>query len=221
MSYAPSFFVYEFPFSPMEFFVNRSFLLAVTGGIGCGKSWVMGQLRCHSFVTLSCDEVAHALLDDVELVDQLVEQFGDTILMESKKINRKALAERVFNDERARLALNGLVHPLVGEQVVNWMEARRGLKERGAVEVPLLFECGWDAWEWDAIVAVKADEVIVRERLHERGWSAAEMEQRLEAQWPVERKAERADFILNTSEPEIEVEKKLRAQVMRWLQKGM
>lgn len=200
--------------------MSRSFLLAVTGGIGCGKSWVMEQLRCHSFMTLSCDEVAHALLEEGELVDQLVEQFGDTILMEPEKINRNVLAQRVFNDESARLALNALVHPLVGEQVANWMEARRGLKERGVVEVPLLFECGWDAWEWDAILVVRADTVVVRERLRERGWSAAEMEQRLEAQWPVERKCEQADFILNTSEPEIEVEKKLRAQVMRWLQEG-
>lgn len=200
--------------------MNRSFILAVTGGIGCGKSWVMEQLRCHSFVTLSCDEVAHALLEESELVDQLVEEFGDAILMEPKKINRKALAQRVFNDESARSTLNALVHPLVAEQVRAWVEARRGTTERGAVEVPLLFECGWDAWEWDAIVAVRADEVNVRERLQKRGWSEAEMEQRLESQWSVERKCEQADFILNTSEPEIEVEKKLRTQVMRWLQEG-
>jgi len=151
----------------------------------------------------------------------LVEEFGDAILMEPKKINRKALAQRVFNDESARATLNALVHPLVAEQVRAWVEARRGTTEWGAVEVPLLFECGWDAWDWDAIVAVRADEVIVRERLQKRGWSAAEMEQRLKSQWSVERKCEQADFILNTSEPEIEVEKKLRAQVMRWLQEGM
>lgn len=143
------------------------------------------------------DEVAHSLMRKGELLfERVLAHFGPRVLNEAGEIDRGALGAIVFQDEAERLTLNSLVHPGVERELRDWVEARRNTAcLAAAVIVPLLFESGM-AGGWDAIVCVSASESVQVRRLIDRRLTEAEASQRIAAQWPVERKAECADFVL-------------------------
>jgi dephospho-CoA kinase len=108
------------------------------------------------------------------------------------------LARRVFADAAERAKLESILHPKIREvwaaEVEKW---RASGCEWGAVIIPLLFETRAEPL-FDAVVCVACSAASQSERLRQRGWSRAEIKQRLEAQWPVEEKIARADFVIWT-----------------------
>jgi dephospho-CoA kinase len=137
----------------------RPIAVAVTGGIGAGKSEALAAFARHGAATISSDEIVHHLLrDDPEVRRALLERFGKQILDENDDVDRSAIAEIVFADREALDWLEGLLHPRVVEEYMQWREQLAELPSPpsvSATEVPLLYEVGGQD-RFDAVVAITA-----------------------------------------------------------------
>ena len=139
--------------------MGRPIAVAITGGIGAGKSEALASFRRHGAATVSSDEIVHRLLREDPVVGKtLVERFGDRILDEAGQIDRSAIAEIVFADREALDWLESLLHPLVVQEYLEWREQLAALPNPPpltATEVPLLYEVGGQD-RFDAVVVVTA-----------------------------------------------------------------
>jgi dephospho-CoA kinase len=108
------------------------------------------------------------------------------------------MAALVFADDAARRRLEGILHPRIRalwlEQAERWRDEQRFA---GVVVIPLLFETGVME-RFDEIICVACSASSQRQRLIARGWDEVQIQQRLAAQWPVEKKLDGADFVIWT-----------------------
>jgi len=171
---------------------SRPLAVAITGGIGAGKSEALKSFARHGAATISSDDIVHQLLrEDAEVRAALLERFGTGILDDAGNIDRAAISRIVFDDREALAWLEGLLHPRVGPY---YLERRESLAQRpeppraSATEVPLLFEVGGGT-RFDAVVAITAPDDLRRERAR-----VSSQEQRESRLLPDEEKTARADF---------------------------
>lgn len=175
--------------------------IALTGGIGSGKSCVAGILGNALMVpVVSTDAICRNLLQPGALAWQAVRQkWQERFLCADGAINRPLLREAVFKDSDLRQALENILHPLVRSEVKMYMSAAEKTGEGLVVEVPLLFEVGWQA-DFDCTIAVYAPQAICLQRITRR--DAVDIEQArgiLAAQMDPDLKAAKADFVINNS----------------------
>jgi dephospho-CoA kinase len=137
----------------------RPIAVAITGGIGAGKSEALAAFARHGAAVISSDEIVHRLLsDDRDVRAQLVERFGKAILDDEGEVDRGAIAEIVFADPEALEWLEGLLHPLVVQEYMGWRERLAEGDDPPpvtATEVPLLYEVGGED-RFDVVVVVTA-----------------------------------------------------------------
>ena len=137
----------------------RPIAVAITGGIGAGKSEALAAFARHGAATVSSDEIVHHLLrDDAEVRDELLRRFGERVLDDARQIDRGAIADIVFRDPEALAWLEELLHPRVTREYLEWREQLGKLPNPPAVcatEVPLLYEVGGQG-RFDAVVVVTA-----------------------------------------------------------------
>jgi dephospho-CoA kinase len=185
-------------------------LVGLTGGMGAGKSTALAELERLGAAVLSTDAVVHELYGDERLRDAVVERWGEDVAP-GGTVDRSAVAERVFADAQDRAWLEGVLWPLVGERVEEWLAEVRGRRpapRAAVVEVPLLFEAGMEG-VYDATVAVIADEQIRRERAASRGHALEDA--RAARQLSQEEKAQRATFTIRNDGSEGELAAQLSA----------
>lgn len=148
--------------------------IAVTGGIGSGKS----ALLCHlgeRFPVFSCDEINRRLLGEEDYLSALRGIFPDCF--EGGALDRKALSEKIFSSEEARERLNALSHPLILARLARETSAY----PLSFSEVPLLFECGLCGY-FDGAIVVLRDRASRVKALLERGLGEEEIARRMAAQ---------------------------------------
>jgi dephospho-CoA kinase len=185
--------------------------VGLTGGMGAGKSTALAELERLGAAVLSTDAVVHALYEGERLREAIVQRWGEDVVAPSGTVDRPAVAERVFADTKDRAWLEGVLWPLVGERVGEWLlevRARRPAPRAAVVEVPLLFEAGMEG-VYDATVAVIADEQVRRERAASRGHTLEEA--RTARQLSQEEKARRATFTIRNDGSERELAAQLSA----------
>jgi dephospho-CoA kinase len=164
---------------------------------------------------IDADSIARAALDRPEVQAELVRWWGPQVIDGSGKVDRKAVAARVFGHESELSRLEGLIHPIVSVRRAELAaQAQADPQVRFIVmDVPLLFEIGLDR-ECDRVVFVEADRATRLERLRRsRGWDESELIRREKRQMGLDRKKELADDILSNSADEAEC----RLQVRRLL----
>ena len=186
-------------------------LVGLTGGFGCGKSTVLKLFERLGATVLSADSIVHDLLKRAEVRDSIVDMFGPGILL-GGEIDRKKLSKKVFSDETERKKLEKLLHPLVLETIEQTCKKAANLTctpEIITVEIPLLFEAGFDKG-MDAVVVVRAESDVVRKRLREKGFSDEDIRVRAAAQFPVDEKASRADYVIDNSGSLDDTERQVR-----------
>jgi dephospho-CoA kinase len=146
--------------------VARPIALAITGGIGAGKSEALRAFARHGAATVSSDEIVHHLLRSADVRDAVVARMGNGIVGPDGEIDRGALATVVFNDRDALAWLESTLHPLVSAEYLQWREQLAALPDAPAVcvtEVPLLYETGGDA-RFDKVVVITAPTKLRRAR---------------------------------------------------------
>jgi dephospho-CoA kinase len=172
--------------------VPRPIAVAITGGIGAGKTEALHAFARHGAATISSDDIVHQLLrEDPEVRRALVERFGTGILDDADNIDRAAISAIVFEDREALAWLEGLLHPRVVAHYLAWREALAELPDPPAVaatEVPLLYEVGGES-RFDVVVVITAPDDVRLDRARVAG--ATQREDRL---LPDGEKVERADF---------------------------
>jgi dephospho-CoA kinase len=178
----------------------RPLAVAITGGIGAGKSTALESFRHHGAATVSSDEIVHHLLaTDPEVKRALLDRLGEEILGEDGTPDRERIAFRVFKDRDALDFLENLLHPLVSREYMTWREQLAALPNPPEVcvtEVPLLYEVGAET-RFDKVVVVTAPRKLREAR---RGGWADDRESRLV---PDREKAKRADYTyVNTGTPD-------------------
>ncbi len=170
--------------------MSRPVAVAITGGIGAGKSEALRAFARHGAATVSSDEIVHHLLLRPEVRDAVVERMGNGIVAPDGRIDRGALATVVFNDRDALDWLERLLHPLVAAEYLNWREQLALLPVAPSIcvtEVPLLFESGAEG-RFDKVVVVSAPTKLRRAR------SQVATEDRERRLIPDAEKIERADY---------------------------
>ena len=180
--------------------MTRPVAVAVTGGIGAGKSTALESFRRHGAATVSSDEIVHHLLaTDPEVKAALVERLGEEILGDDGDPDRERIALRVFRDREALDFLEKLLHPLVSREYMAWRAQLAKLPNPPQVcvtEVPLLYEVGAET-RFDKVVVITAPTKLREAR---RGGWKDDREARLV---PDREKAKRADFTyVNTGTPD-------------------
>jgi dephospho-CoA kinase len=173
--------------------------IALTGGAGTGKSTVARMFAELGAPVLDADQVARAVVAPGQPAwEALRRTFGPEFFQPDGALNRAAMSGLVFRDPEARRRLDEIVHPEVRREMQRRLQE---LESQGAslviVEVPLLFECGL-AGEYDGVIVVDAGpqeqmaRLTVRDRRQE-----AEIAGILQAQWKIEEKRQRADYVID------------------------
>lgn len=187
--------------------------VGLTGGMGAGKSTALAALERLGAAVLSTDAVVHELYERADLRDALVERWGAEVAP-GGVVDRQAVAARVFADAEERRWLEGVLWPMVGDEMAGWLTRVRAppageARPRAAiVEIPLLFESGMEA-AFDATIAVVADEALRAKRAATRGH--AREEDRAARQLPQEEKARRATYTVRNDGSTAELERELSA----------
>ena len=180
--------------------MTRPVAVAITGGIGAGKSTALAAFRAHGAATVSSDEIVHHLLrSDLVVRAALVERFGEGILDEEGVPDRTRIAPIVFQDGDSLAFLEALLHPLVSREYLIWREQLGALEDPPAVcvtEVPLLYEAGGET-RFDYVVVITAPRQLREQRRH------VPLDNRDDRLLDDREKVARADFhYVNTGTPE-------------------
>lgn len=170
----------------------------LTGGIGSGKSTLAALLVERGAQVIDADQIARDALEPSEPAwHAVVDQFGSFVLAaHSVEIDRKRLAEIVFNDPKKLAALNAIVHPVVFRRIADDLEMLSGTDEIVVLDAALIIETGLDK-ALDALIVVTADASTRRDRLVKaRGMSPRDVDARMASQADAEDLAAKADLVV-------------------------
>ena len=153
--------------------------VAITGGIGSGKSTALLYLKELGYPVFSCDEIYKEVISSKEYIDKIEEFFPEAVT--NSCIERKILSEIIFNDPEKRALLNGIAHPLIMQKLYERMDNCKD--ELVFAEVPLLFECGFEN-EFDHVIVILRKEEKRIQSVQERdGISEEKIKQRMQSQF--------------------------------------
>lgn len=169
--------------------------VAVTGGIGSGKSIVCKVFRNLGIPIFNADSVAKELMNNnMEIRRQFIEWFGQDIYQENGDIHRKKLAEIIFNDNIALQKVNETIHPAVFNEFIQWAKVQTS--PYVMQEAAIIFENGHTD-RFDKIITVTAPVEVKISRCMKRDKVSRELvEDRMKNQLPDEYKINRSDFVI-------------------------
>jgi dephospho-CoA kinase len=176
-------------------------IIAITGNVGSGKSMVASYLaEISGAMHCDTDRVCRDLLEkDKPGWIEVKKVWGNHFLNNDGSIDRKRLRTAVFEDTTTRRELENILHPLVQDYVIDLIDSCRNSQTLLIVEVPLLFEVGWQH-RFDFVVTVIAEQRDVVERVVLRDTvSPSHVEKILNSQMDLADKAQCSDFVIDNS----------------------
>lgn len=194
------------------------FIIALTGGIACGKSTVSGMLAGLGASIIDADQISRSLTAPNGLALPAIRQaFGDGVFHADGTLDRPALSALVFGDKKAIQTLNAITHPLVQKQMEEQLdECRKQGAQVVVLDVPLLFEADMQHMG-DVVACVIAPEEVQIARMASRnGYGREEALSRIRSQMPLAEKAARSDIVIDTHVPLSELEQTVQTLYQGW-----
>ena len=197
-------------------------IVALTGGIACGKSTLAEMLRDLGAPVIDADAISRSLTTPGgKALPAIRKTFGGDVFQDDHTLNRAALAAKVFQDPEQLQKLNAISHPLIIEQMQSEIEHCR---ESGApvvvLDVPLLFETGLDRLA-DETVCVSAPLPVQLKRLMTRnGLTEEQATVRIQSQMPLSDKEKLADRTISTDRPLEELRTLMGRLYRQWLEEA-
>ena len=174
--------------------------VALTGGIATGKSHVRARFESLGIPTIDADMLARdAVAPGSAGLAAVVRRFGTEVCEGDGTLNRKKVGAMVFHDPQARRDLEQIVHPYVREMTERWFASLDPERVPVAVaDIPLLFESQREG-DFDTVIVTACESATQLQRLMARdGLGEADAHQRIAAQWPLQDKVARADYVIRT-----------------------
>jgi dephospho-CoA kinase len=185
---------------------------ALTGGIATGKSHCLARFDALGIPTVDADRLARlAVAPGSPGLTAVVERFGPSVLRDDGTLDRSALGRIIFADRAARADLEAIVHPDVYRRIREWFARLPPATPVAIADIPLLFETGQQHDFDRVIVCACAAAEQLRRVVARDGLSEPDARARLAAQWPIEEKATRADYVIRTDGTFAETDAQLRA----------
>jgi dephospho-CoA kinase len=175
--------------------------VAVTGGIGSGKTLVCSLFAKYGIPVLSADEIAKDMMQsDKALRSELSALLGSSTYLVDGSLNRAYVAGKIFSDKSLKQKVNRLIHPKVEAGIDSWFVAMEHSGEAiGIVEAALIYEAGYDK-RLDVVLVIDVPESVRIERVVARdGSSVDDVKKRIAAQAPAEQKAKKADYVIHNA----------------------
>ena len=186
-------------------------ILGLTGGIASGKSTADVFFREKQIPVIDCDQIAHDILNKGEKGYELVlKQFGMNILKSDQSINRSALGQIVFDDEKQLETLNRITHPLIFQEIQAKIALNNPSKNSlVVVDAPVLFEANGQKYcDFTLLIAIPESLQMKRLMLRDRLSKGAALK-RIRSQMPLSQKKKLADFVINNTGTKQDLKSKL------------
>ena len=197
--------------------------VAITGGIGSGKTTVATLLVAEGAVLVDADQIVKDLQKPGgKVFVEIVQKYGRRILLEDGNLDRQKIAEIVFNDQEELLELNAIVHPAVGEEMGKQRKEAIKSGKIVLVDIPLMVtldgKLGRDEYElFDGIIVVDCKiEVAISRLVSYRDFSEKDAEARIGTQATPEQRRKYADFIIDNNGPEEDLSQQIKA-CWKWM----
>jgi len=172
-------------------------VIGLTGGIASGKSTVANMIRNLKLPLIDSDQIARDVMLHHHVIKELKNAFGEEIFDDEGKLSRKTLARIIYSDDDKRTKLNNIVHPLVREEILKQLQSIYKDVDLVFVDVPLLFESGFDQL-MDEIIVVYVPKDVQLDRLIRRDHIKEEYaHQKINAQEDLEVKKNKADYVID------------------------
>lgn len=189
--------------------------IAITGGIGTGKSSVSTILRLYGYTIIDADKVAHQVLNNN--TSSVVELFSESILDKDNQIDRKKLGKIVFGDYTQKKKLEDLLHPKIRNEILSRANELESYSQYYFLDIPLFFEVGgkktYDVAEVLLIYAPK--ELQLKRVIARDGISQEDAIKRIEAQMDIEEKKLQSENVIKNTKGL----KELQEEIEKFLQK--
>lgn len=191
------------------------YLIGLTGGIASGKSTVSKMLIGFGGHLIDADKIAREIVEpDKPAWQDIVNKFGDEILLADKTIHRAKLGDIIFSDGELKEYLNSVTHPRIKEEIKDQIAKYSNKKNAILIlDIPLLYESGWDKatdenWLVYVNQSVQLQRLMVRNQLSEK-----QAMNRINSQMLLEDKMKHADYIIDNNG---ELEYTREQVVSRW-----
>ena len=184
-------------------------VVGLTGNYGMGKSFVLSVFKELGAIVLDSDEIVSHLLEDKQVIRKIRKILGDRVVKQgSNTLDKAEIAKIIFDNNMLREKLEVLLHPLVFDKIQKNLKKLSGKNKLIIVEVPLLFEGGYQD-RFERTITVFTTQKTAVERSMRAGVSRGNALKRLKAQLPIQIKKKNADFLIDNNGPN----KKTRRQV--------
>ncbi len=163
-----------------------------------GKTFVLDAFKALGAHTIDADEIVGELLEEAPVLQRLRGVLGDDVFDSGGKFLKDKVAEKIFNDEGLRIAVEDILHPLVFKRIERRLDGVKA--DIAVVEAPVIFERGYEG-RFAKTITVYTDDETALKRLEASGIGRDDAIRRLRWQMPVEEKARRSDYAIDNSGP--------------------